>query len=87
MFEIDEFKEVIRSGTYIVDFWVDDKDVHPNLESVAKELGFKKCYYIKVKSSVNKELCEKYKVTYVPTLIAFKGGREVSRIVGYKHER
>ena len=85
--ELREFKQLIKSGTYIVDFWTDDKGVHKDLESVAKELGLKKAYHVKIQSSDNKILLDYYKLTYVPSLIVFRAGKELSRIVGYKQEK
>lgn len=84
-FDVDEYETLTKRGTYIVDFWIGN--VHPDLASVAKELGIKKFYEVKVGQDDNPEVCKHCNVTYVPTLILMRAGKEVSRIVGYKYEK
>ena len=79
-------KEVVKSEKpVLVDFWADwcapCKIIAPVVEALAKELEGK----VKVaKSNVDQspELATELSVLNIPTLILFKGGKEVSRIIG-----
>ena len=79
-------KEVVKSEKpVLVDFWADwcapCKIIAPVVEELAKEFEGK----VKVaKSNVDQspELATELSVLNIPTLILFKGGKEVSRIIG-----
>ena len=79
-------KEVVKSEKpVLVDFWADwcapCKIIAPVVEELAKEFDGK----VKVaKSNVDQspELATELSVLNIPTLILFKGGKEVSRIIG-----
>ena len=78
--------EVVKSEKpVLIDFWADwcapCKIIAPVVEELAKEFEGK----VKVaKSNVDQspELATELSVLNIPTLILFKGGKEVSRIIG-----
>jgi thioredoxin 1 len=53
----------------------------PVLEGLAQELG-DRARVVKVNAPENPALAVDYHVTVVPTLVVFKGGIEVNRLVG-----
>ena len=79
-------KEVLKSDKpVLVDFWapwcMPCKIIAPSVEKLAQELKGK----IKVfKSNVDEapDMATELSVLNIPTLILFKGGEEVSRIIG-----
>jgi len=91
MFEItkDNFeKEVLNSDKpVLIDFWAPwcapCKIMEPTVEKVAEEMKDR----IKVgKSNVDEEpdIAADLSVLNIPTLILFKGGKEVARMIGIK---
>ena len=80
--EID-FIEDIQYGTYIVDFWASwcppCKAMEPILHSIDSE-GL--ASVLKVNADEHIELSQKYNVRSLPTMIIFKDGVEVERIIG-----
>jgi thioredoxin 1 len=80
-------KEVLKSNTVVlVDFWAEwcgpCKALTPVLEEIAQtaEGKFK---IAKVNIDENSDLATKLEVLNIPTMILFKGGEEVDRLVGY----
>jgi thioredoxin 1 len=78
--------EVLKSTKVVlVDFWAEwcgpCKALAPRLDEVAGELKGK-VDILKVDVDNNKQYAAKYDVRGIPTLIIFKGGKEVDRIVG-----
>lgn len=79
-------KEVIKSDKpVLIDFWapwcMPCKIIAPTVEKLAEELGGK----IKVsKSNVDEapEIATDLSVMNIPTLVLFKDGKEVSRMIG-----
>lgn len=80
--EID-FIEDVQNGTYIVDFWATwcppCKAMEPILHSIDSE-GL--ASVLKVDADTHMELAQKYNVRSLPTMIIFKDGVEVDRIIG-----
>ena len=80
-------KIVSASKPVLVDFWASwcgpCKMVAPELEAVALEYEGK-AIVVKVNIDEQQQLASKYNVMSIPTLLLFKDGKEVERIVGYR---
>jgi thioredoxin 1 len=80
--EID-FIEDVQNGTFIVDFWASwcppCKAMEPILHSIDSE-GL--ASVLKIDADVHMELAQKYNVRSLPTMLIFKDGVEIERIVG-----
>ena len=80
-----EFSAAIRSGAVLVDFfapWCGPcKMQGPILEQVAADMGGK-ATIIKVDTDKNGDLAQKFEVSSIPTLILFKDGQAIDRLVG-----
>ena len=74
-------------GTVLVDFWADwcgpCKAIAPALEEIGAEYAGK-LTVAKVNIDDNPVTPNKYSVQSIPTLILFKGGEAVQRLVGYQ---
>lgn len=83
----DAFKnEVLDSDTpVLVDFWATwcgpCRALAPHVESVANELG-EKLKVVKLDIDSNPQTPAKYGIRGVPTLLVFKGGEVVDKMVG-----
>jgi thioredoxin 1 len=80
------FKTEIKSGIHLVDFYADwcrpCKMMKPVLEEFAGEYK-SKVTVSAVNTDFNKTLSTQYNISGIPSLIVFKDGKEVKRIVGY----
>lgn len=80
-------QEVLQSSTpVVVDFWATwcqpCKMMAPVLDQVAQEKdGALKIAKLDVDE--NPQTAQKFGVMSIPTLVVFKGGQEVNRLVGY----
>ena len=82
----DHFESAIANGVTLVDFYADCgpcRMIAPHLETVAKELEGQAAI-IKVDVDHAQKISSTYQVTSVPTLMLFKDGKEVDRIVGVR---
>ena len=80
----DNFKKEIGSGKVIVDFWAEwcgpCKMLGPIFEEASKEIEDVK--FAKVNVDENNEIAAEVGVRGIPTMVLYKDGQEVSRIVG-----
>ncbi|MDX8431063.1 MAG: thioredoxin [Candidatus Algichlamydia australiensis] len=89
MEHIDEqnFEEMTKKGLVLVDFFADwcgpCKMLTPVLEEVAAEMEGK-AIIAKLDIDKSQAIASKFQVTSVPTLILFKDGAEVGRLVGLR---
>lgn len=76
--------EVSSNGVTVVDFYADwcgpCRKMGPILEEVEAELTHVK--FAKINTDDNLEMAKKYQVSGLPTLMVFKNGEPIERIVG-----
>ena len=85
-----EFEETINNSKslVVIDFYAEwcmpCLMLAPVLEELASKL--KEIKFARVNVDENKELSSKFKIVSIPTLIVFKKGEEVERIIGALQE-
>ena len=76
----------IDNGVYVVKFWATwcqpCKIYEPTIEKLDSEYNAKSVKFLSVDIDQVAVLAQKFKIKSLPTLIVFKDGLEVSRIVG-----
>ncbi|MBI5974509.1 thioredoxin [Staphylococcus canis] len=81
------FNEQINSGVKLVDFWATwcgpCKMIAPVLEDLAEEYDGK-ADILKLDVDQNQATAAKYEVMSIPTLILFKDGQPVDKVVGFQ---
>lgn len=81
------FSEETKSGLVLTDFWATwcgpCKMIAPVLEELDAEMG-DKVKIVKIDVDENQETAAKYGVMSIPTLILFKDGEIVDKVVGYR---
>jgi len=86
------FQQFIANATtpVLVDFWAEwcgpCKMIAPVVEEVAKDYAGKVAV-AKLNVDENKTIPSNFGVVSIPTLIVFKGGQEVERIVGFRTKK
>ncbi|MCP5492411.1 MAG: thioredoxin [Chlamydiales bacterium] len=86
-FTDENFEDKIKQGVTLIDFYADwcgpCRMLTPVLEEVASEMQGK-ANFAKLDIDQNQKVAGQYQVTSVPTLILFKDGKEVNRLVGLR---
>ncbi|MFC7393711.1 thioredoxin [Scopulibacillus cellulosilyticus] len=81
------FSEAISSGLVLVDFWAPwcgpCKMIAPVLEEVDSEMS-DKVQIVKLNVDDNQNTASEYGVMSIPTLIVFKDGEIVDKVVGFQ---
>ncbi|MCU9614139.1 thioredoxin [Caldibacillus lycopersici] len=81
------FSQETSSGLVLADFWATwcgpCKMIAPVLEEIDSEMG-EKVKIVKLDVDDNQETAAKYGVMSIPTLILFKDGEIVDKVVGYR---
>ncbi|UTI85184.1 thioredoxin [Mammaliicoccus sciuri] len=81
------FDEQIKEGVSLVDFWAPwcgpCKMIAPVLEDLAKDVEGK-ANIVKLDVDENQATAAKYEVMSIPTLIVFKDGGAVDKVVGFQ---
>ncbi|MCX8068955.1 MAG: thioredoxin [Thermodesulfovibrionales bacterium] len=86
-FKTDNWEnEVTKSkGLIMVDFWAawcgPCKMIAPTIEELAKEYAGK-VKIGKLNTDENSEIAARYKIMGIPTVIFFKDGKEIDKVVG-----
>lgn len=81
------FESVVEKGVTLVDFYADwcgpCRMIAPIIEDLASEMNGKiTVAKLDIESAQN--TTAKFNVTSIPTIILFKGGEEVNRVVGVR---
>ncbi len=83
----DNFEGGVSAGVVLVDFYADwcgpCRMLAPIVEELAQEMG-SKITVAKVDTDKSVNVAAKFEVTSIPTLILFKNGKIVKRVVGLK---
>ncbi len=83
----DNFDNNVASGVVLVDFYADwcgpCRMLTPVVEELAQEMSGK-MIVAKVDTDQSVNVASKFEVTSIPTLILFKEGQVVKRVVGLK---
>ncbi len=83
------FDSEISKGVALVDFYADwcgpCKMMSPVLEELAGQMSGK-VKIVKIDIEAAPSTTEKYEVTSIPTIILFKEGKEVNKVVGVKNK-
>ena len=83
----DNFEEGVAGGVVLVDFYADwcgpCRMLTPIVEELAQEMSGK-IVVAKVDTDKSVNVAAKFEVTSIPTLILFKDGTVVKRVVGLK---
>jgi len=84
----DNFKSAIANGVTLVDFHADwcgpCRMLSPVLEQLATEMDGK-AFVAKVDIDAEQKTAAEFQISSVPTLILFKNGKEVNRLIGLRN--
>lgn len=85
-----EFEQEIKSGLTLVDFFTDwcgpCKRLAPILEKVAAEMQ-DKASIVKVDVAQAPKTAAEFQVNAFPTMVLFKDGQEIGRLMGLRDEK
>ena len=83
----DDFDEAVSRGTVLADFWAawcaPCRMLAPVLEDIEQELGGRLAI-VKINADDNGPLVGRFGIMSLPTMILFRNGQEVERIIGYQ---
>ncbi|MGZ4108021.1 MAG: thioredoxin [Tumebacillaceae bacterium] len=86
----DNFAELTRKGTVLVDFWATwcgpCRMLLPVLEDLDREFGAQ-LSIVKVNVDDHGQLANQYEVMSIPTMVLFKNGKVVEKTVGYQSKQ
>ena len=81
------FQKIISNGITLVDCWADwcqpCKILNPIINDLAEDYG-EKVSIAKLNVDQNRRISAQYGIRNIPTILLFKDGKEVNRIVGVK---
>ena len=81
----DNFDDTIKSGVSLVDFWAEwcgpCKMQGPIIDEIASEMG-DKFNICKLDTDKNIEIAQKYEITSIPSIILFKNGKQIEKVIG-----
>jgi len=84
-----EFKSAIASGVTLVDFYADwcgpCKMIAPVLEQLSTEFEGK-AHIVKLDVDASPDIAQSFGVMSIPTLIVFKNGEAVGKVVGFQQK-
>lgn len=84
------FANEVANGVTLVDFYADwcgpCRMLAPVLEQVAQEIEGK-AHIAKVNIDNEQKTASQFQITSVPTMILFKNGKEVKRLVGLRNAK
>ena len=87
--EKHSFDKIVSEGLVLVDFWADwcppCRLQNPILEELASDENFQ-ASIVKVNVDYNRDLAARFNVRNIPTLILFKDGEPVERLVGLQQK-
>jgi len=82
---IEEFNELVKEGTTIVDFWAEwcgpCKMVSPVLDEIAEETGSK---LLKINVDEEPELAQEFGISGIPAMMVYNNGKKLRDLVGAK---
>lgn len=86
----DNFNNSVSSGVTLVDFYADwcgpCQMIAPIIEELANEMNGK-ATVAKVDVETAQTTASNFQVTSIPTLILFKDGKELKRVIGVKGKK
>lgn len=86
----DTFEETIKKGITLVDFYADwcgpCRMIAPHLEALSVELK-DIAQIVKLDVDHAQKVAGQYQVTSIPTLILFRDGAEMGRLVGVRDKK
>ena len=89
-FTDDNFEESVKQGVVLVDFYADwcgpCRMLTPVIEGVAEKMK-DKAKFGKLDIDQNQKVAGQYQVTSVQTIVLFKDGKEVNRLVGLRDDK
>lgn len=78
----EDLESIIKTGTYLVDFYADWCGPCKMLAPLLEEIDF--ISVVKVNVDLHQELAQKYGIMSIPTLMFFKDGVEKKKEIGFR---